>query len=210
MLFFLASIAMLGCKGSDESTEDDFSELSEATEKAEHLPLHDQIFGGLFHAKINMRYHMMESVRWSRWDRWARIAAVVLGIASFSGPLLVNKGRWVKIGWYAVSFVALIVAFLPFVWPYGEWTSQDTILSGRWNQLANQWYALYEEQDDLEPKQARERIAELNKAAVEIENDETAARYDPEVMVAAENAEKDFQGIKKKQRSASTGSAIVR
>lgn len=199
-----------GCSQTEDVFESDLPELSEATEKAEHAPLHDQIFAGMFHAKINMRYHLMEAVRWSWWDRLSRIATIILGLASFSGPLIVNKGRWAKWCWYGVGFASLIVTVAPFIWPFTEWTSQDTILSGRWNQLANHWYGLYEQQDGLEPDQTRDRIAELNKEAVEIENDENAARYDPEVMLAAENAEKEFQGIKKRRRSASAERPLVR
>lgn len=79
--------------------------------------------------------------------------------------------------------------------PYGEWASQHIVQVGRWNQLAGQWHELYKLQPDLDAKQLREQIAQLNKAKSEIENSEPLDRFDESVMAAAEQAEKKFQSI---------------
>jgi hypothetical protein len=169
---------------------------AEEDTKAPHESVSDQIWHGLWHAKTNMRYHIMESNTNGRWDRVTRAATVVLALVAFSGPFVFSRIPKAKALWYGVGLVALCFSLVQFVWPFGEWSANDTVLAGRWNQLAGEWYTLYEQADTLKKPEALQRIAELSKDAVQIENSETSSRFKPKVMLAAEEEEKAYQGFK--------------
>lgn len=170
----------------------------DSSSAAPHKPPAVQIWESFYHAKINWRYHIAEAGTWSWWNRMTTAAVVMLGVVSFGGPFVYQKSKAWKIGWGIVGTAALVVSSLQLIWPYGEWASEHRIQASRWNQLASEWYELYEAQPSLDPKELREQIAVLNRAASEIENDEPVDRFDANVMLAAEKAEKEFQGLKSK------------
>ncbi len=172
-----------------------FADPVEPPPEAAHQPLHVQIWEGYYHSKINLRYHLAEAARWGWWNRTSTGATLLLALLSLTGPLVYSRAklRWI---WVAVGIVAFSLSVSQFIWPFGHWYSEDTVLAGRWNQMANDWYALYEAEPDLEEKQIKDRIVLLRKEVVHVENDQDASRYDSEAMAAAERAENMFQGLK--------------
>jgi hypothetical protein len=143
-----------------------------------------------------LRYHVMEAADCGWWDNFWRASTLFLAIMAPSGPFVYQKGTGWKRAWIAGASTALLASTILLIWPFGHWASEHTVLAGRWNQIANEWYALYEEHDQLEPAVARSKIAELRRIVVDIENSEPSGRYDPKVMIAAEKAERSYQGFK--------------
>jgi hypothetical protein len=94
-----------------------------------------------------------------------------------------------------VGVLSLLVTLTTFIWPYSEWAADDKILSAKWNELANKWHTLYEEQPDIDEKGLRQRIAELQNERVNIESQEDVSRYDGKVMELAEEQEREYQGM---------------
>lgn len=173
---------------------------------AEHRPANLQVWDGFWHSKINYRYHLIEGAYWGIWDRVSRVAVVILAIVSMVGPFVYEKTKVWKSIWYSVGAVSLLFTVIPFIWPFPEWSSEDTILAGRWNEMAGEWYTLYEEVPNLSASEITERISALRKAVAAIENSETSARYNPKTMIAAEDAEREFQGIKNDGESSKSAS----
>jgi hypothetical protein len=160
----------------------------------EHQPLNQQIFSGQFHAKSNLRYHIGQAARWGTWSRVSVAATLLLSALALMGPLVASTRVW-QVAWAILGILAFIVASFQLVWPYGVWYADDTVLASKWNELANEWYTLYESQEDYDEKQLRGKIAALNAKAAEIESDQDLSRYDPAAYARAERDEKRYQGV---------------
>ena len=89
----------------------------------------------------------------------------------------------------------LCLSLSQFIWPFGKWYSDDTVLAGRWNQLAGEWYDLYETEGHLDNAELRKQVAALGREAIRIENEEDASRFSPSQMTQAEADEKAYQGF---------------
>jgi len=189
-MFAIRAIACLILLPSFSAAQD----VAQAPPPPEHRPQQLQIWDGFWHARINLRYHTIEAREWDRYDKISRGAVVLLAILSLAGPYVYEKKRW-KYVWYGVGAVALAVTVAPFIWPFTEWSSEDTVFIGRWNELANEWYDLYEKAPSLDPQAVEDRISLLKKTQADIESDEKGGRYDPDTMLAAEKAERAYQGF---------------
>jgi hypothetical protein len=164
-------------------------------------PLNTQIWQDFWHAKINLRYHLNEADLNGCRDRATRAATIILALIALIGPVIPipDKMSWIKWVWLGFGSVAFLVASIEFVFPFGQWASQDAILASKWNENANEWYALYqsESQQILSKEEVFERMTRLWKDVANIEGNEDASRFSPTRMAQAEKEEMEYQGIKK-------------
>ena len=163
---------------------------------APHRPIAKQIWEGYYYSKINLRYHLLEASWWGRCDRWSRAASFLLAVLALTGPLAYTVESW-KLAWIILGILAFLVSVLPFLWPFGPWFSQDTILASRWNQLSGAWFQLYEEHEKLKDTVLLKRMARLRKATESIENEQDFSRFNKKVMKKAEDEEKEYQDLKR-------------
>lgn len=194
----MKTIAVFAIVGLTVVTPVTYGQDSPSPPAPEHRPQQLQIWDGFWHARINYRYHTLEGNRWGWWDRASRLGVCVLALLSICGPYLYEKRKLWKGLWYTVGVASFLLTLAVFIYPFPEWTGDDTVFAGRWNQLANEWYELYEKAPNMDPDALEQGIASLKKSSVDIEAAEKTSRYDESVMEAAEKAERVYQGFSDK------------
>ena len=166
ILLFLASLA-----ADPEETPQAPPDTAAAVVAEPHRPQHVQAWEGYWKAKVNWRYHLAMAGDFGWWDRFTRGMTIVLSAIALVAPLAITKRKWqawlASLGYDRGSYFL----FWAFIWPYGEWASNERTLAARWNQASNEWYTLYEEQQTMTAPEFREKFTALQKESAAIESD---------------------------------------
>ena len=115
-----------------------------------------------------------------------RLSSVILGVLSFSFPLIffVYRNKLLDVIWAALGCVALLVSTFDLLTNYPDLCNRHAVLEQRWSTLRNEWDQLFLDRDKLDPQELRARYDRLMAEERAIESAEQPGEAGPELLDA--------------------------